>query len=120
MGYDCRKTGGGEDLAVGYTGTFLDDSLEKKYQSAAKDFIWQWFFPQETLTTLAQEKEIRRYHLQEKDVQAACTRQSEKQGSRSESPHTSSAIRTPRTCFRPATTSARSRRCSATPMSGPR
>jgi len=60
-----------KDLAVGYTGTFLDDSLEKKYQKAAKDFIWQWFFPQETLTTLTHEKEIRRYHLQEKAVQDA-------------------------------------------------
>ncbi len=60
-----------KDLAMGYAGAFLDDSLEKKYQSAAKDFIWQWFFPQETLTTLAHTKEIRRYHLHEKDVQEA-------------------------------------------------
>jgi site-specific recombinase XerD len=30
-----------EDLKVGYAGVFLDDALERKYQSAAKDFIWQ-------------------------------------------------------------------------------
>jgi len=60
-----------EDLAMGYAGTFLDDSLDKKYRNIAKEFIWQWFFPQQTLTFLAQAKESRRYHLQEKDVQEA-------------------------------------------------
>lgn len=59
------------DLAAGYAGAFLDDSLEKKYQGASKEFIWQWFFPQEALTTLAHAKELRRYHLHEKDVQEA-------------------------------------------------
>jgi integron integrase len=65
------KTHHDKDLAAGYTGTFLDDSLEKKYQNVAKDFNWQWFFPQETLTNLVQAKEVRRYHIQEKDVQEA-------------------------------------------------
>ncbi len=60
-----------EDLAMGYAGTFLDDSLDKKYLNSAKEFIWQWLFPQQTLTFLAQAKESRRYHLQEKDVQEA-------------------------------------------------
>jgi hypothetical protein len=41
-----------EDLKIGYAGVVLDDALEKKYQNAAKDFIWQWFFPQQTLTLL--------------------------------------------------------------------
>lgn len=35
-----------KDIESGYSGVFLFDSLEKKYPSAAKDFIWQWFFPQ--------------------------------------------------------------------------
>ena len=60
-----------QDLAMGYAGAFLDDSLDKKYRNVAKEFIWQWFFPQSTLTFLDQAKEIRRYHLQEKDVQEA-------------------------------------------------
>ena len=30
-----------EDLKSGYAGVLLDDSLEKKYRNAAKDFIWQ-------------------------------------------------------------------------------
>src|SRR3990172_4930189 len=60
-----------EDLKAGYAGAFLDDSLEKKYQKAAKDFIWQWFFPQESLTYLPDVKELRRYHIHETRVQEA-------------------------------------------------
>ncbi|MDI6722713.1 MAG: integron integrase [Candidatus Aenigmarchaeota archaeon] len=59
------------DLAAGYTGVFLDDQLEKKYPSAAKNFIWQWFFPQKTLTSIPGTKELRRYHLHETHVQEA-------------------------------------------------
>jgi integron integrase len=60
-----------EDLAAGYAGVFLDDQLEKKYLSAAKNFIWQWFFPQKTLTPIPGTKELRRYHLHETHVQEA-------------------------------------------------
>ncbi len=60
-----------EDLAAGYAGVFLDDLLEKKYPSAAKDFIWQWFFPQKTLTQVSAAQELRRYHLHETHVQDA-------------------------------------------------
>ncbi len=59
------------DLAAGYAGVFLDDLLEKKYPSAAKDFIWQWFFPQKTLTQVSAAQELRRYHLHETHVQEA-------------------------------------------------
>ncbi len=58
-----------EDLKAGYTGVFLDDALDKKYRNASKDFIWQWFFPQQNLTFLQEQKELRRYHLSDKDVQ---------------------------------------------------
>ena len=30
-----------KDIESGYSGVFLFDSLENKYPSAAKDFIWQ-------------------------------------------------------------------------------
>ena len=60
-----------EDLAAGYAGVFLEDQLEKKYPSAGKDFIWQWFFPQQSLTFVAETKERRRYHLHETHVQQA-------------------------------------------------
>jgi integron integrase len=61
----------GKDLAAGYAGVFLVDSLEKKYPAAAKDFIWQWFFPQKELTPIPGTKEHRRYHLHESQVQEA-------------------------------------------------
>ena len=60
-----------QDIAVGYAGVFLVDSLEKKYPAAAKDFIWQWFFPQKGLTQIPGTKEWRRYHLHESQVQEA-------------------------------------------------
>jgi integron integrase len=60
-----------KDLKSGYSGVFLVDALEKKYPSAAKDFIWQWFFPQKTLTLVPGTKERRRYHIHETLVQQA-------------------------------------------------
>ena len=59
------------DLKTGYSGAFLDNLLEKKYPKAAKDFIWQWFFPQQSLTPVHAKKELRRYHLHESHVQEA-------------------------------------------------
>ncbi len=59
------------DIAAGYAGVFLDNQLEKKYPKAAKDFIWQWFFPQESLTLVEETKEKRRYHLHDTHVQEA-------------------------------------------------
>jgi len=60
-----------KDITEGYAGVFLDDQLEKKYPKAAKEFIWQWFFPQQSLTFVAETNENRRFHLHERDVQEA-------------------------------------------------
>jgi hypothetical protein len=60
-----------KDLAAGDAGVFLVDSLEKKYPAAARDFIWQWFFPQKELTSIPGTKEHRRYHLHESQLQEA-------------------------------------------------
>jgi integron integrase len=60
-----------QDVAAGFSGVFLDDLLEKKYPSAARDFIWQWFFPQKSLTQVSEARELRRYHLHETHVQGA-------------------------------------------------
>ncbi|HMK59603.1 MAG TPA: integron integrase [Dissulfurispiraceae bacterium] len=60
-----------DDLESGYSGVFLDHQLEKKYPRAAKEFIWQWFFPQHSLTYVAENKEKRRYHIHERYVQEA-------------------------------------------------
>ena len=60
-----------DDLSKGYAGVFLDDQLDKKFPKASRDFIWQWFFPQQSLTYVADKKEERRYHLHETHVQEA-------------------------------------------------
>ena len=45
--------------------------LEKTYPAAARDFIWQWFFPQKGLMLKPGTKEYRRYHLHESQAQEA-------------------------------------------------
>jgi integron integrase len=57
------------DYAAGFTGAFMDDLLEKKYPKAAKELIWQWFFPQQSLTVIPDTSECRRYHLHKTRVQ---------------------------------------------------
>lgn len=59
------------DLAAGYDGVFLDDAVEKKYPNACREFIHQWFFPQRTLTVVADTGARKRYHLHETEVQDA-------------------------------------------------
>jgi integron integrase len=60
-----------KDLAAEYDGVFLDDAVETKYPNAAKEFIHQWFFPQQSLTVVATSGERRRYHLHESQLQEA-------------------------------------------------
>ena len=52
-----------QDLADGYDGVFLDDAVEKKYPNAPKEFIHQWFFPQQSLTPVEETGQHRRCHL---------------------------------------------------------
>ncbi|MFC1857722.1 integron integrase [Thermodesulfobacteriota bacterium] len=63
-----------EDLDSGYAGAFLFDSIERKYKNAAKELVWQWFFPARILTFVPDEKEYRRYHLHDTHVQKAIKR----------------------------------------------
>jgi integron integrase len=60
-----------KDLKKKYGGVFLVNALEKKYKSAARDFIWQWFFPAKQLTREKKSGEYRRYHLHQSHVQRA-------------------------------------------------
>jgi integron integrase len=60
-----------EDCASDFAGAFMDDMLEKKYPKAAKELIWQWFFPQQSLTVIPDTNESRRYHLHKTRVQEA-------------------------------------------------
>jgi len=60
-----------QDLAADYDGVFLDVDIEKKYPKAPKEFTHQWIFPQQSLTTVAETGQRRRYHLHESQLQDA-------------------------------------------------
>jgi site-specific recombinase XerD len=47
------------------------NALENKYTHAAKELIWQWFFPAKQLTSMQKTGEYRRYHLHATHVQKA-------------------------------------------------
>jgi integron integrase len=59
------------DLERNYAGVFLVNALESKYKHAAKEFIWQWFFPAKQLTYVQKTEEYRRYHLHPTHLQKA-------------------------------------------------
>jgi len=78
-----------QDLAAGYAGVFLPRQLEKKYKNAAREFIWQWFFPAANLTWIAAARERRRYHLHDSHVQGAVKQAAARAGiPKRVSPHT--------------------------------
>jgi integron integrase len=60
-----------DDVVAGFAGVFLEDQLEKKYPNAAREFPWQWFFPQESLTVISSTGERRRYHVHDSRFQDA-------------------------------------------------
>ncbi len=60
-----------QDCQVGFNGVFLHGQLEKKYKNAARELIWQWFFPAKNLTVVGKTKEQRRYHIHETSLQKA-------------------------------------------------
>lgn len=62
------------DLKANFAGVFLPNQLSHKYKNAAKEFIWQWFFPQPSLTLVTETEEYKRYHLHESIVQKAIKR----------------------------------------------
>jgi len=60
-----------KDLADGYDGVFMNVDIEKKYPKAPKEFAYQWFFPQKSLTIVEETGQRRRYHLHETQLQRA-------------------------------------------------
>jgi len=69
--YESLKDLHQRDLDRKYAGVFLVNALERKYPHAAKNFVWQWFFPAKHLTRVPETKEYRRYYLHETQVQKA-------------------------------------------------
>ena len=77
------------DIKKGYDGVFLPASFAKKAKSAARDLVWQWFFPAQRLTLVAATREVRRYHVHETDIQRAIKAAARKAGiPKRVSPHT--------------------------------
>lgn len=58
-----------KDLGAGYAGVFMKGRLDKKYKNAPKEFVWQWFFPALSLSTIPETGEKKRYHIHERLVQ---------------------------------------------------
>jgi integron integrase len=78
-----------EDLKKGYDGVFLPASFEKKAKAAARDLVWQWFFPARRLTLVESTRELRRYHVHETEIQRAIKAAARKAGiPKRVSPHT--------------------------------
>ena len=78
-----------EDLKRGYDGVFLPASFEKKAKSAARELVWQWFFPAQRLTLVAATRDVRRSHVHETDIQRAIKAAARKAGiPKRVSPHT--------------------------------
>jgi len=57
-----------KDLEKKYDGVFLPNALDKKYRNAAKEFVWQWFFPGKELTFVPDTNERKRYHMHDSSV----------------------------------------------------
>ena len=112
-----------QDLAAGYDGVFLEDSVEKKFPSAPKELIHQWFFPQKTMTVVAETGQRRRYHLHESEIQDALYHAVRRAKiPKRVTAHTfrhSFATPSPLICCRQTTISASYRHCSGTPASRP-
>jgi integron integrase len=60
-----------EDLKRGWGEVYLPYALERKYKNAAKDFLWQYLFPANTLSIDPRSGETRRHHVSEQNVQRA-------------------------------------------------
>jgi integron integrase len=77
------------DLKRGYDGVFLPASFEKKAKSAARELVWQWFFPAQSLTLVEATRELRRSHVHASDIQRAIKAAARKAGiPKRVSPHT--------------------------------
>lgn len=59
------------DVTAGYDGVFMPGAMDRKSAGAAKEFIWQWFFPAKTLTHVPASGEKRRYHMHEAELSVA-------------------------------------------------
>jgi integrase len=102
------------DLARGLGRVVLPDALDAKYPNAGHSWAWQFVFPAARICRDPRWGPPNRFHLHESVIQRAVTRATRAAAIRSASAATRCAIRSPRTCWRTATTSEPSRSCSVT------
>ena len=105
------------DLADGWGRVALPQALARKYPNAPAEWRWQWVFPQQRRWRDPRTGEQGRHHVHPTVVQRAVAKPSAAPASPSTRPATRFATPSPRTCWQAATTSARSRNCSATAAS---
>jgi integron integrase len=60
-----------QDLARGYGSVYLPFALERKYPHAEYEWIWQYAFPSERISTDPRTEVARRHHLDESGLQKA-------------------------------------------------
>jgi integron integrase len=63
-----------QDLKTGSGEVYLPYALERKYRNAAREFGWQYVFPDSKLSTDPRSAKRRRHHVSEQNVQRAVKR----------------------------------------------
>jgi len=77
------------DLQAGIAGVYIWPALERKYPSAAREWIWQYVFPSAVLSKDPRSNIIRRHHAHETGLQHAVKEAAAKAGiNKPVSPHT--------------------------------
>ena len=69
-----------KDLAEGYGAVLLPGALQRKYPGAAREWGWQWVFPQERRWTNSKTGEQGRHHADESIIQKAVKRAVQRAG----------------------------------------
>jgi len=60
-----------QDLRDGYGSVYLPYALERKYPNASKEWIWQYVFPSDRLSTDPRTGVVRRHHIDPSTLQKA-------------------------------------------------
>ena len=60
-----------KDAAADRANVWLPDALARKFPSAPSEWIWQYVFPSERLSTDPRTGEVRRHHVHERSIQKA-------------------------------------------------
>jgi len=59
------------DIEAGSAGVYIWPALERKYPTAAREWIWQYVFPASKLSLDPQSRKVRRHHIHESSLQKA-------------------------------------------------